>query len=431
MRCRYKRYEDCDEEQSDKIWWPHLPPNSWSSHGHVTRPYNRKSLCCYLWSHSHPSFAQLIPLFLEEIYWWRPRNLASWPRPNIDAANWTLFKSLINAMGFKWTTTEFSEKVVFMDMTIEISKNRLVTSLYSKPMTLYQYIPPTSYHPPSIGPALWIFQLCSRAQDVDSELALFYNHLLDHGFKASNIIPLFIKGIDNANHYLSLTEAQQEEAKKAWTGRADKRVFFHLPFHLQNPSSGVIQCHWQNLLLSPPGKESLNSLYNWSGYPVSVKRLTVAYHLNPNLANILSYRNLTKCTGLKASLFLPGTTWDKYALFFQSFAKRDGKCLKKWGIQKYYLNLLSQWPLLYLWEFLWEIYLGSDSGTFRGVRTSLDIILTTPNGHKTIRWPQISNDNTWDSATLLCWDLPYFVLPLFYQMRTIETYSLRHGNIEN
>ncbi len=46
-------------------------------------------------------------------------------------------------------------------------------------------------------------------------------------------MPLLIKGIDNANNYLSLTKAQQEEAKKAQTGRADERVFFHLPFHLQ------------------------------------------------------------------------------------------------------------------------------------------------------------------------------------------------------
>ncbi len=174
-----------------------------------------------------------------------------------------------------------------------------------------------SCHPPDaltgliFGHAPQIFQLCSIDQDVDSELATFYHHLLDHGYKAFNIIPLLIKGIDNANHYLSLTEAQQEEAKKAQTGRADERVFFHLPFHPQNPSSGVIQRLWQNLLLSPPGKDSLNSLYNRSGYPVPVKRLTVAYHRNPNLANlanILSYRNLTKCTGMKASSFLPGTT---------------------------------------------------------------------------------------------------------------------------
>ncbi len=70
--------------------------------------------------------------------------------PDIHKANWILFKTLINAMGLKWTSTKLSKKVIFMDMTmtIEISGNQLVTSLYAKPIALYQYIPPTSCHPP-------------------------------------------------------------------------------------------------------------------------------------------------------------------------------------------------------------------------------------------------------------------------------------------
>ncbi len=117
-------------------------------------------------------------------------------------------------------------------------------------MALYQYIPPTSCHPPGaltglvFGQILRIFQLCSRDEDINSELAAFHHRLLDRGYKATNIIPLLIKGINNANHYLSLTKAQQKEAKKARTGRTDERVLFHLPFHPQNPSSGVIQRLW-------------------------------------------------------------------------------------------------------------------------------------------------------------------------------------------
>ncbi len=132
-------------------------------------------------------------------------------------------------------------------MTIEINRSRLVTALYAKPMVLYQYTPPTSCHPSGtltdllFDQVLRIFQLCSRDQDIDSELAAFYHPLLDRGYKATNIIPFLIKGIDNANHYLSLIEAQQEKAKKARMGGADKRVFFHLPFQTQNTSSGVIQ----------------------------------------------------------------------------------------------------------------------------------------------------------------------------------------------
>jgi hypothetical protein len=136
------------------------------------------------------------------------------PDPDVDAANWILFKTLINAMGLKWMSTKLSTKVISMDMTIEISGTRLVTALYAKPMALHQYIPPTSCHPPGaltglvFGQILQIFQLCSRDEDINSELATFHHHLLDHGYKATNIIPLLIKGINNANHYLSLTKAQ-------------------------------------------------------------------------------------------------------------------------------------------------------------------------------------------------------------------------------
>jgi hypothetical protein len=81
-------------------------------------------------------------------------------------------------------------------------------------MALYQYIPPMSCHPPGaltslvFGQVLRILQLCSRDDDINSESAAFHHHLLDQGYKAPNIILLLIKGINNANHYLSLIEAQ-------------------------------------------------------------------------------------------------------------------------------------------------------------------------------------------------------------------------------
>jgi len=43
------------------------------------------------------------------------------PDPDVDAANWIIFKTLINAMGLRWTSTKLSKKVIFMDMPIKIS----------------------------------------------------------------------------------------------------------------------------------------------------------------------------------------------------------------------------------------------------------------------------------------------------------------------
>ena len=45
-------------------------------------------------------------------------------------------------------------------------------------------------------------------------------------------------------------------------------------------------------------------LRNDSGYNIPIKRLTIAYHRNANISNLLSYRTLSKRTGLKASSFI-------------------------------------------------------------------------------------------------------------------------------
>jgi hypothetical protein len=235
------------------------------------------------------------------------------PDPDVEAVNWILFKTLINFMGPRWTSTKLSKRVIFMDMTIKISGCRLVTALHAKPMALYQYILPRSCHPPGtltglvFGQVLRIFQLCLRDEDINSESAAFHHCLLDRGYKATNIIPLLIKGIDNSNHYLSLTKAQQEEVKKARKGCAEERVFSTS----LSPTKLILRCH-PTSLVRPDSLSTLQRVSelvkNWSNCLVPVKKLTVAYHQNPNLANLLSYRNLIQRTGLKASSFLPGTT---------------------------------------------------------------------------------------------------------------------------
>ena len=232
------------------------------------------------------------------------------PDPTIDAENWNNFKALINAMGLNWTFKSPRKKLVFMDMTIQIEGGKIVTTIYAKPMALYQYIPPNSCHPPGVltgliyGQILRIYQLCSRSKDIDKELSLFHTRLLNRGYATNKLIPFFEKGINNAISYLSQTQEQRDAIKKAKVGKSDERIFLHIPYHPQNPSSGFVQNIWRNLVLSPPGKENLNQLTNWENHHVPIKRLIIAYHRNPNLANLNSYRKLSLRTGLKPSTFI-------------------------------------------------------------------------------------------------------------------------------
>jgi hypothetical protein len=86
-----------------------------------------------------------------------------------------------------------------MDMTIRIEGEQLVTTIYAKPMVLYQYILPNSCHLPGIltvfGQILQIYQLCSLSQDINKELSLYYKRLLNRGYTSTKLLPLFKKAL--------------------------------------------------------------------------------------------------------------------------------------------------------------------------------------------------------------------------------------------
>jgi hypothetical protein len=214
--------------------------------------------------------------------------------PTTNANNWDNFKNICNVMGLSWTFKSPPKKLIFIDMTIRIEGERLDTTIYTKPIVLYQCILPNSCHPPSVltglvfGQILRIYQLCSLSQDIDKELSLFYKPLLNRSYTSTKLLPLFKKGINNAISYQSLFLEQGEARKKAKVGRLDERIFLHLPYHPQNPSSGFIQSLWQNLIFLPPGQEELTKMTNHEGHHIPIKRLIVAYHRNPNLANLNS-----------------------------------------------------------------------------------------------------------------------------------------------
>eukprot|EP00957_Ditylum_brightwellii_P052835 4005533-Ditylum_brightwellii.AAC.1 len=69
----------------------------------------------------------------------------------IDGREFQAFKVLLNNWyGFEWEIDEPSDKVNFMDFSISIENSHIKTTLYEKPLNLYQFIPPHSAHPPGI-----------------------------------------------------------------------------------------------------------------------------------------------------------------------------------------------------------------------------------------------------------------------------------------
>ena len=225
-----------------------------------------------------------------------------------DQANWSRLKGVINASGLRWIFSERSKSVVFMDMTISIVNGKVETSLYSKPLNLYLYIPSHSCHAPGVlrsllsGMILRIYQLCSKAEDIDKEIHLFISRVLDRGYDLDKIKPLIVQAIHNAESYTSKTKEQRDKLKRKKAAASKQQVYLHLPFHPSHPVAAIRRA-WNSLVWSPPDKTPFNQL-TANGSAISVKRMVMCYHRSPNLGNLLSCRKVDKRSGPKVSSYL-------------------------------------------------------------------------------------------------------------------------------
>ena len=130
---------------------------------------------------------------------------------------------------------------------MEIVNGRLETALYHKPLALHLHIPPFSCHAPGVvcglasGMVLRIYALCSQDKSIgDNELCFVFACLLGRGYQSEALVPLFSKAMDNATKYLSQSPTYHKRKKMEKMESSRCRVFLHLPYHPQNPSSRVM-----------------------------------------------------------------------------------------------------------------------------------------------------------------------------------------------
>jgi len=91
-----------------------------------------------------PKYQQQLKLlrrFIDDMFgiWlWDPNNLPVWEE----------FKRDLNSFGIlRWEVKEPGKRVDYLDLTIEIVGDKIVTRTYQKELNLYLYIPPHSAHP--------------------------------------------------------------------------------------------------------------------------------------------------------------------------------------------------------------------------------------------------------------------------------------------
>ena len=88
--------------------------------------------------------------------------------PNNPQLTYEDFSEDLNYHKLRWDTNPLSDNVIFLDMVLHISNNRVITRLYKKILNLYLYINPFSAHSPGvlsgliIGNILRIHHLCTE-----------------------------------------------------------------------------------------------------------------------------------------------------------------------------------------------------------------------------------------------------------------------------
>ena len=231
--------------------------------------------------------------------------------PNTDADTWARFTARLDDFHqLRWEASERLRQVDFLDLTLSIEDNHVVTTLFSKPLNLYLYIPPKSAHPPGVltglifGSIHRIYTLCSSPADIRSRLQDFYRRLLARGYERPDILPLFQRGLANAKAHLANATVPTDQPPPS-----DPAFFFHMRYHPQDPTNSAIQYAWRNTVSQPPGEVPLSDLRfnppnSFQSFPFETNRLIVCYHRPPNLGNLLSYRKITSTTGPPVSSFL-------------------------------------------------------------------------------------------------------------------------------
>ena len=204
----------------------------------------------------------------------------------------------------KWEIEEPTTSVTFMDLTLTVDNGAINTNLHEKDLNLYLYIPPHSNHSNSLltglvsGCIYRIFRLCSNTADAKHHLQNLLRRLVARGYNHQHIRSL----INSLS--LSINNRASQPDRIYARNENDNRLFFHIPYHQNNPPAHVIQDIWHTSIMEPAGAQPLHRVKNHEDTPVGISKLTVAYSRTPTLGEKLSNRNIERSAGPMISSFL-------------------------------------------------------------------------------------------------------------------------------
>jgi hypothetical protein len=155
--------------------------------------------------------ALFVPIYQENLALYRRfiddvKGIWTITNPDSNDATWEAFKAAMNNPDFtlEWIVSPPSQVVDFMDLTLSIKEDKIITTLYEKPSNFHLYIPPHSCHPPGLlrgmvyGMVNRLYTLVSDEDDIRTRTIATFRHLQRRGYQPRDLHPLFSSAITRA-----------------------------------------------------------------------------------------------------------------------------------------------------------------------------------------------------------------------------------------
>ena len=211
---------------------------------------------------------------------------------------WEQFKRDVNNFGIlTWDIEDPSDSKIFLDLTITIARGRIVTTTYQKALNLYQYIPPTSAHPPWMMRGI-IYSLMKNyrrqntyTSDYHSMAIKLFDRHVARGWDRATMRSYIL----DADRKLRLSVPSTPTPTPNPTNDNNKeRLFIHMEFHPNDIPRKYIRAIYDNTC-----KDVFESV-------LDIHQFTSAYSRPRNIRDLLTKAKLHQAPGKPISKYYTG-----------------------------------------------------------------------------------------------------------------------------
>ena len=190
-----------------------------------------------------------------------------------------------------------STSVDFLNLTLSIKGNKIVTRTYQKKMNLYLYIPPASAHPTGCikGTIYGLIRLCYAQNTYRHDFLrliqlLYRHHLINRGWNNVLIRKLITKACTTIEQRIQPSAAPTTPPTATLDN--ENRLFIHVVYHPDNIPRKRIQELYQHHLGDLLREE------------LGISRPTIAYSWPKNLGDLFTKTKLHQAPGQTSSIIM-------------------------------------------------------------------------------------------------------------------------------